>query len=171
MDNGTMASHRQSRAGLRQGRLEGRLWNLLATCSIVFLLLLVWFVVYEPGRRYARFYHETRADLQELARSRPSGLTPKQWNNVVGWTITGHANTLGTTRHISRSDMDHFRTNLSHRLKRPVDLATIDWIWDEFERLSPHTGPEYARKYRPTSPEKLNEFEDGIFVWAGIQVE
>jgi hypothetical protein len=60
---------------------------------------------------------------------------------------------------------------LQDRLNRPVDLGTIDWIWDQFERLSPGYGPTYSQRYRPTSPERLREFQEQGFCWVGVEVE
>jgi hypothetical protein len=101
-----------------------------------------------------------------LAKKRPPNITRRQWNNVVGWTTTAHGNTLAATRWIPREQMDNFESELHLRLQGPVDITTIDWIWDEFERLAPNYGPEYSRKYRPTSPEQLREFEEGPFTWS-----
>ena len=94
-----------------------------------------------------------------------------QWNNVVGWTIQGHTNTLIANWWIPRAEMDRFLAELRERLRGPVELATIDWIWDEFERLAPDHGPTYSRNHRPTSPEKLREFDENGGIWLGIDVD
>jgi hypothetical protein len=150
----------------------------IAAVSIVALLsALVWFRSYLPFREHREFVRTTRAQLEGLAKRRPPNLTRKQWNNVVGWTIQGHGNTLGAAmpfpgrRSIPRKEMNDFEAELRRRLNGPVDLGTINWIWDEFERLVPEFGPEYSRNYRPTTPDKLKEFENGNVTWSGIEVE
>jgi hypothetical protein len=66
--------------------------------------------------------------------------------------------------------MDRFERELNRRLKGPVDLQTIDWIWDEMARLTPN-GKTYSDSYRPTTPERLKEFEEGSFSWPDLGVE
>jgi hypothetical protein len=133
-----------------------------------------WFGVYEPIRRHKDFCTATREELETLAKKRPPDFTREQWNNIVGWTINAHGNTVVATwprwgSRIPRTEMDRFLAELRRRLSGPVDLATIDWIWDEFERLAPELGPQYSRRYRPTSAEKLREFKGMVF--DGIDVD
>ena len=130
-----------------------------------------WLGWLEPRKRHQEFCQSVRAELSTLPKKRPPGLTRRQWNNVVGWTIQGHSNSLVANWWIPRAEMDRFLTELRERLRGPVTLSTIDWIWNEFERLAPDYGPTYSRNRRPTSPEKLREFEENGGTWLGIDAD
>ena len=54
---------------------------------------------------------------------------------------------------VDYQQMDIFGVELQRRIQQGVELSIIDWIWDEFEKIS-----ETARRYsewRPTRPEQL----------------
>ena len=125
--------------------------------------------VVEPTRRHAAFCREVRADLQSLARKRPPSVSRKQWENVVAWTLNAHGNCLTFHADIPQDEMARFEAELKRRLAGPVDLSTIDWIWDEIVRLTPG-GQRYSDNGRPTLPERLREFEEGNQSW-GIEVD
>ena len=130
-----------------------------------------WLRVFEPFRRHHEFCRTTRAELETLAKKRPTGISRKQWHHIVNWTLNAHSNTLVATRQMPREEMDRFETELKQRLQGPVDLGTIDWIWDEFVRLAPGWGPSYSERWRPTSPEKLREFEESSDTIIGVEVD
>lgn len=129
----------------------------------------VWIFLLEPIRVHAEFYSDVRGQLQSLAKKRPPNVTPKQWENIVGWTLNAHANCFAHWHQLSQQDMKQFEVELRQHLAGPVTLETIDWIWDEIVRLSP-LGQSYSDNYRPTRPSRLQEFEESNVSW-GIQVE
>ena len=47
-----------------------------------------------------------------------------------------------------RAELQRFADELEHRIHGPVDLKTIDWIWDEIERISKY-GKKYSDDWRP----------------------
>lgn len=146
-----------------------RRWLLAVVACLVAAGAAFWWGLLEPYQRNLDFCEATRAELQTLAKKRPANLSRKQWNNVVAWTLNGHGDILCAERYgIPRAEMVRFEAELRRRLQGPVDLATIDWIWDEFERLAPHNASIYSPKWRPTSPEKLREFEEGNVTWSLI---
>jgi len=97
-----------------------------------------------------------------LASKRPSEIPRAQWEYVVGWTLELHANCASDFTQISLEDKEKFARELEIRLNGEIDLATIDWIWDEYSRFA-RTGQTYSDKYRPTLPERLKEAELGCF--------
>jgi hypothetical protein len=99
-----------------------------------------------------------RADIESLAKKRPPDVSRKQWENVVDWTLNAHGNCLTFHRGIPADEMAGFEAELKRRLSGTVNLATIDWIWDEIVRLTPN-GRRYSDNWRPTTPERLKEFE------------
>jgi hypothetical protein len=161
----------------RRRAVERRIDQARVICLAILVVAGVafWFGVYEPIRRHKDFCSATRAELETLAKKRPPDLTREQWNNIVGWTLNGHGNSVVAKRpglggpRIPRAEMDRFLAELRQRLSGPVDLQTINWIWDEFVRLAPESGRHYSERYRPTSPEKLREFKGMVF--DGIDVD
>jgi hypothetical protein len=141
---------------------------LILTACVIALCAVVWVCVIEPNRRHLQFCRETRAEFELLVGKRPPTITRKQWQHVVAWTLNAHANCM-FTRTIPQTDRDQFLTELRRRLQEPVDLTTVDWIWDELVRLTPNGGT-YSDRYRPTTPERLREFEEGNVTW-GIEVD
>lgn len=133
--------------------------------------VLFWARVIDPARRHSEFCRATKIELKSLAKKRPPGVTRDQWHHVVAWTLNGHANCLTFSPCVAQHDRDHFVTDLRERLRGPVDLQTIDWIWDEFVRLAPSWGPSYSERWRPTHPDKLREFEQSGPTWLGVEVD
>jgi hypothetical protein len=130
---------------------------------------LIWFRMTQPLQRHSEFYHRVRADLETLAKKRPPNVTRKQWEQIVGWTLNAHGNCLASQQNMPPEEMNRFEAELTQRLQGTVDLGTIDWIWDEIVRLT-SSGRTYSDRWRPTSPEKLKEFEEGNHSW-GIDVD
>ena len=129
-----------------------------------------WLLVFVPERRQIEFCTATRAEFNTLAKKRPTNITRKQWHHIVAWTLNAHANCISATRRIDPEERDQFLAELRRRLQGPVELADIDWIWDEIVRLTPG-GRSYSDRWRPTTPERLCEFEAGEFSWGGIEVD
>ena len=116
-----------------------------------------WYVrILLPIQRWSSFCRVTRSDLETLSNQRPPDLSVEYWSFVVDWTLNAHSNCL-TDRDISQQNRDQFSRQLKIQLAQPVDLRTIDWIWDEIVRISRH-GQRYSDNYRPTAPEHLREF-------------
>lgn len=138
--------------------MSRRVWLVLAACGAAGVVAF-WFRVIVPVRRHNEFCREVYAELKTLDEKRPPSITPNQWSHIVAWTKNAHGNTLVASPGIPRAEMDRFLAELRDRLRGPVDLATIDWIWDGFVRLAPGFGPSYSEGWRPTSPAKLREFE------------
>ena len=131
---------------------------LLMALGLAGILTLFYFESIEPIRRQTRFTQSVRRDLESLFLKRPKDVTPKQWRGVVEWTLSAQVNCLRFQKSITREDMDRFERELTERVSGPVDLKTIDWIWDEIARISMH-GKRYGETWRPTTPDRLAEFE------------
>ena len=143
----------------------------VVTASLLVAGGAIWFVIIDPAVRYRTFDRDTRAELRALTRKRPPDVTREQWHNVVAWTWNGYGNILAGRMDLPQPERDRFLADLRVRLARPVNLATIDWIWDEYERLNPSYGPVYSSRYRPTTPERLSQFQVDGFCWAGFEVD
>jgi hypothetical protein len=133
-----------------------------------------WVLVVDPAQRHLDFCRSVHVELKSLTKKRPPDVSRQQWKCVVAWTLNGHANILTTFRNNPQAERDRFLAELRERLNGPVTLATIDWIWDQYEMLNPSYGPVYSGRYRPTSPERLREFETPGSSWCaswGLDVD
>jgi hypothetical protein len=85
-----------------------------------------------------------------------------EWQFVVGWTINLHGNCGPFIRPEQWGAAEAFADEFERRLQGPVDLSTIDWIWDEYCLFSKY-GQAYSDKYRPTRPETFRGAKEGCF--------
>lgn len=126
-------------------------WKLLAVLSVLLVAgLAFWYVNIEPIRSHRIWSNRVRADLKSLIEKQPDDVSPAEWEFMVGWTLNLHAN-CGTVHQfmVNRDDRDPFLAEFKNRLQGPVSLDTIDWIWDEYARIT-KGGQSYSDKYRPT---------------------
>jgi hypothetical protein len=86
---------------------------------------------------------------------------------MVGWTLNLHANCGASHTWVERDQMWPFLEEMERRLQGSVSIATIDWIWDEYTRITKF-GREYEEKYRPTRSPDLQYAHPGCF---GIRVK
>ncbi|VTR93265.1 Uncharacterized protein OS=Rhodopirellula europaea SH398 GN=RESH_04568 PE=4 SV=1 [Gemmata massiliana] len=114
---------------------------------------------YEYQWRHREFCRAVDSELKTLANKCPPDVTRQQWRNVVGWTLNDFRGWLAKSTHIRQEDRGRFLTELRDRLSGPVDLGTVDWLYDELERLTSRFGPPFF--WRPTTPERLRQFEGG----------
>jgi|APCry1669189000_1035189.scaffolds.fasta_scaffold227795_1 hypothetical protein len=125
-----------------------------------------WFLALEPIHEHLSWFGRVRADLYSLADRRPADVTPGQWEFMVGWTINLHANSAAAKKWVDGGEIWPFVEELERRLKEPVTVATIDWIWDEYARFTKF-GRLYGERYRPTQSPDLQHVQPGVW---GIRV-
>jgi hypothetical protein len=130
-----------------------KILNTFAGASIVLAILSILYITYLLAiERFWQREREIRASLESLADHRPPGANQKEWEFMVCWTEIGAGNFLSPYS-VDFANLDQFGNELSRRIQAGFDASLIDWIWDEFERIS-----ETARRYthwRPTRPERL----------------
>src|SRR5687768_9832635 len=107
-----------------------------------------------------------RVNLKSLADKRPPDVPPGQWEFMVGNTMNLHLNCGLSPANVDREQMWPFLEELERRLQGPVTVATIDWIWDEYARIT-RGGRGYGERYRPTRSPDLQYAQPGCF---GIRV-
>lgn len=115
---------------------------------------------YVAFRQQRQWYSDVRADIYSLASKRPPDVSRGEWENMVGCTINLHAN---CGHSVDTDWRDRFAAELKRRLQAPVDVATIDWIWDEYVRFT-KVGKSYSDMFRPTTPENRTESDFGMHV-------
>ena len=119
-------------------------------------------VIIKPRRDQMHWHRRIRADYQLLAGSRPGDVGRGQWEFLVCWTRNLHGNwgTYYGIRDIRRAEA--FADALEDRLRHPVSMATIDWIWDEYQIFAPGSR-RYDTTYRPTRSPDLATALPGCF--------
>jgi len=101
--------------------------------------------------------------LHSLAKRRPANVTRGQWGSAVSWTLNLHGNSL-LPFEADGPTLRRFRARLEERLAGPVDLSTIDWIWDEYALLTPH-GREYQR-FKEMRDEEIGTVGPNDDIWS-----
>jgi hypothetical protein len=126
-----------------------------------------WFFALRPIQEH-RWWHEwARAGIYALADKRPADVPPGRWEFMVGWTLNLHSNCGTWHTWVDREQMWPYLDELERRLHEPVSVATIDWIWDEYARIT-KGGRGYGERYRPTHSSDLEFAQPGCF---GIRVK
>ena len=106
------------------------------------------------------WYRRVSASYEVLALKRPPEVTRGQWEYLVRVTENLHGNWGPFLR--DRRRANRFMTELEDRLRGPVSVATIDWIWDEYPAFAPGS-KNYDQIYRPTRSPDLTTAQPGCF--------
>jgi len=117
-----------------------------------------WVNQYREHRRAFERIEDVVADLEGRY---PDGVPPKHWDNALYWTWNALGNCLAVPDFmIDEKDPEkqfvRFADELEQRAKGRVGPETIDWIWDEIERLS-KGGKYYSERWRPVHNGRLDE--------------
>lgn len=129
----------------------GRSWQWLTVAGLLLAggAVAFWFLALEPIRVHREWSNRVEADLKSLAGKRPADITLDEWESLVGWTLNLHGNCGVHYAWVDRAEREPFLAELERRLQGPVSVATIDWIWDEYARITKY-GQTYSDKFRPT---------------------
>lgn len=111
----------------------------------------IWFFWIEPTLARHRWILRVEANIRSLASKRPPNVTQVYWGCLVVGTVNLSTNCPYPLTTVRRSELDIFADEFERRLEGAPELEIIDWIWDEFIRLTKYAA-EYDR-FRPTRPE------------------
>ena len=120
----------------------------IAVCGVALLLWL---------QRQLDYYREQRAAFElvrQLRDRRPPDVNANTWEYATGWAITASCNVCCSSEGVTLEELKRFRADLEERLRGPVDLATVDWIWERLGRTGPH-GRKYQQQFEPQYRESL----------------
>jgi hypothetical protein len=92
--------------------------------------------------------------ITHLRHRRPPDVDERTWEMASGWAITAYCNVCFSPEHVSHDELRRFRADLEGRLREPVDLATVDWVWDRLGRTGPR-GRSYQQRFEPLYRESL----------------
>jgi hypothetical protein len=106
--------------------------------------------------RYGREHRATHEVLMGLSSRRPPNIDAEVWEIATAWAGTAYCNVCFSPAHVPFDELCRVHTDLDEALKGPVDLETIDWIWDRLGRTGP-TGREYQERFELSYREELAE--------------
>jgi hypothetical protein len=136
---------------VHHARSSKRLEILLSSLIVVAICTTVFVTSIKPTLDHQRWHFRVHSSIKRLAARKPPEVEQEQWTQAVLWTLNADANCCAVAEFLKlrdRAELRKFADELDHRIDGPVDLKTIDWIWDEFERISKY-GKKYSDKWRP----------------------
>lgn len=135
-----------------------RLMLFLAAIFITFISIL-YTQKYLRHIAHDKMYTQIETSLRRIYSKKPSELSEREWDFIVGWTNNAIGNCLIHPDYIvNESRFKWFAHEIDLKSNNTIDVEVIEWIWDELEAISKY-GPRYSVKWRPTSPERLREAE------------
>jgi hypothetical protein len=155
---------RKSVRPARSSLLLDFLLGMLIAAGLWTIFIVTWI---EPLRAHDRWSSRVDKDLRSLAHMRPTGVSKGEWEWIVNWTLNLHGNCAYVERRVQREWRNGFAAELERRLRGPITLGDIDWIWDEYVLHTP-LGRRYSDQFRPTRAEGLQPVRGRIY---GIQVD
>jgi hypothetical protein len=96
---------------------------------------------------FFRLSRQTQEKIRSLKARPPSGVPPAQWDRAVDWTANLIAQVYFAPDKGDPDSLRHLNDTLDERMKREVDLTTLQWIWEECEK-TPRSGAQCASQFR-----------------------
>ncbi len=114
-------------------------------CTILYVTLI------KPHHDHQHWFFRVEGSIKSLATKKPPGVSKEQWEQAIFWTLNAHGNCCAVQEFLKtrdKAELQRFADELEYRVRGPVDPKIIDWIWDEFERISKY-GNKYSYNWRP----------------------
>jgi hypothetical protein len=146
--------------------IQFRLRTLLIVVGVLSVVLACGTWYYRTIREPHVRSRQVEATLRSLVNRRPEHVTRGQWGSAVAWTLLLHGNSL-VPFEADAGEIRAFQQRLNKKLEGEVDMATIDWIWDEYAELTPH-GQQYQR-FKEMRDEEMAGVGPNTDVW-GMRV-
>lgn len=100
--------------------------------------LLVWLAPAVRQVLLIREYHGLSRDVQrsisDMKTQRPADVPKEQWDRATEWTSNIIAQVFFGLDEAELPGLRKLANDITERRKGPVDLVTLQWIWDEVER-------------------------------------
>lgn len=130
----------------------------------VTLLVVICLISYVLAKVYPFIRHGHVADRMDIAilrltETRPPELTDDQWAYCITRTWNLHCNYGLIPSYVPTHELERIERELQRRIDTGPDLATIDWIWDQYIQCCPRA-KDYEH-YRPTARHNKAQFEAG----------
>lgn len=108
--------------------------------------------IYE-ALRFRMLSQQCREYVAELRRSRPVDVSPERWDEENFGVEVAVANVCFSTHHVPLPEMERFTADFAQRMNEPIDLTTIDWLWERLAATGDH-GARYVTKWRPVRQDR-----------------
>jgi hypothetical protein len=124
---------------------------IIATLSAL-LAFIIKPIISERNRRNYRYKYVAMATeilyaIVALEKRVPNGVDPSNWKSAVQETAIAHYNTCWCSHPPTIEELDRLRNDLDARLRRPVDIQTLLWIWDRLARTCVG-GKDFTDRYK-----------------------
>lgn len=121
--------------------------------------------------RFRTLYRECERELETLKQSRPSDISPERWSEENFGIGTAFANVCFSTNHVPLDEMERLTVDLRERITgQPIDLTTIDWVWDRLAATGPH-GEQYVGKWRTAWQKSATAVDESESAPGGTRVD
>jgi hypothetical protein len=150
-------SMRLPRVRFRVRRIVMVVMAVVSVCFLPALTCRVVFIICEY-EQHKKWYINVEDHILLLADKRPPDVSPSRWAYYLHWTWQLHTN-HGGYEYFKRRERERFLRNLDRRLAGKVDVATIDWIWDEYVKNA--GAGYYSERFRPTDPTTIRGYFTG----------
>jgi hypothetical protein len=126
-------------------------FGVLAAVAFCVALPAVWIW---PQFVYARERSAAHEVVAQLADRRPADVDAAVWEAATSWAVTAYGNVCFTESHVPLDELRRFHDDVKERLEGPVNLATIDWVWQRLGETGLH-GAQYRDRFEPQYLENL----------------
>ena len=114
-------------------------------------------LVRPPRREYYREQRAGRASWSSdcISIAPPTWTPRRRGSGRLTGPVTAYCNVCFSPEHVTLEELQRsFNTDVEERLRSPVDLTTLDWVWDRLGRTGPH-GRSYQQRFEPEYREGL----------------
>ena len=70
------------------------------------------------------------------------------------WAGIAYANVCFSEGHVTLDALKSFVKDVEAKFKGPVDLSTVDWLWERLAATGPH-GKQYRERFEPAYLEEV----------------
>ena len=98
-------------------------------------------------REHSRIAQQTQDKISSLKARRPTEIPAAQWDRAVDWTANLIAQVYFVPEKDDPDSLGRLCDSLDGKMKGQVDLATLQWVWEECEK-APRSGAKYAIRFR-----------------------
>lgn len=120
----------------------------LAACLVPLTVRVVRLITYAQDRNAANEL------ICQLGDRRPPNVDAETWEMASTWASIAYVNVCCCYEQVSHEELRRFRADLEKKVQGPVDLATIDWLWNRLGQTGPH-GRNYQERFEPQYRENL----------------
>ena len=137
---------------------RGRLYAIvLVVATVTLMAFMYWNFRILPRQRrerHERVFDQISQTIVGLCSMCPPDFDPNLWEFHVAWTWQLHSQ-CGIPSLSDSDRLQQFADDLDSKVSGPVDATTIDWIWDEYVKVS-RMGKMFENRHRPTVPGRFN---------------